>query len=90
MVYDQIDNICEMPLYKFMLGIPQVSLAKTTRSYRWKRLMIAQDTGGAIRGTVRGDFFWGTGDRAEAAAGEMQEPGTFHILLPRTLTVPAS
>ena len=60
------------------------------RSRPIRRLMIAQDTGGAIRGAVRGDFFWGTGARAEAAAGEMQEPGTFHILLPRTLAVPGS
>ena len=60
------------------------------RSRPIRRLMIAQDTGGAIRGAVRGDFFWGAGARAEAAAGEMQEPGTFHILLPRTLTVPGS
>ena len=60
------------------------------RSRPIRRLMIAQDTGGAIRGAVRGDFFWGAGARAEAAAGEMQEPGTLHILLPRTLTVPGS
>ena len=60
------------------------------RSRPIRRLMIAQDTGGAIRGAVRGDFFWGAGARAEAAAGEMQEPGTFHILLPRTIAVPGS
>ena len=60
------------------------------RSRPIRRLMIAQDTGGAIRGAVRGDFFWGAGARAEAAAGEMQEPGTFHILLPRALAVPGS
>lgn len=60
------------------------------RSRPIRRLMIAQDTGGAIRGAVRGDFFWGAGARAEAAAGEMQEPGTFHILLPRTLAIPGS
>lgn len=60
------------------------------RSRPIRRLMIAQDTGGAIRGTVRGDFFWGAGARAEAAAGEMQESGTFHLLLPRTLSVPGS
>ncbi len=60
------------------------------RSRPIRRLMITQDTGGAIRGAVRGDFFWGAGARAEAAAGEMQEPGTFHILLPRTLAIPGS
>ncbi|MCB9964421.1 MAG: murein transglycosylase A [Rhodospirillales bacterium] len=47
------------------------------------RLMIAQDTGGAIRGVVRGDFFWGYGAAAERAAGEMKSPGRFWILLPK-------
>lgn len=49
------------------------------------RLMIAQDTGSAITGPIRGDFFWGAGDEARAAAGRMQERGGFHVLLPREL-----
>ncbi|MCR9071039.1 MAG: MltA domain-containing protein [Alphaproteobacteria bacterium] len=47
-----------------------------------RRLMVAQDTGGAIRGPVRGDFFWGSGDAAGEKAGAMAAPGRFWILLP--------
>ena len=51
-----------------------------------RRLMIAQDTGGAIRGIVRGDVFWGAGAEAEAIAGPMRSQGRYLLLLPRTLT----
>jgi len=47
------------------------------------RLLIAQDTGGAIRGPLRGDVFWGFGPRAEAIAGRMKHPGRIYLLLPR-------
>jgi membrane-bound lytic murein transglycosylase A len=50
-----------------------------------QRLVIAQDTGGAIRGPIRGDFFWGIGEAAEAAAGVMKSQGTMWVLLPKTL-----
>ncbi|GAB4222505.1 MAG: murein transglycosylase A [Francisella sp.] len=46
------------------------------------RLMIAQDTGGAIRGPIRGDVFWGHGDQAEFIAGHMNNKGKLWILLP--------
>lgn len=48
-----------------------------------RRLMMAQDTGGAIRGPVRGDFFWGYGPMAEAAAGPMKAQGQYWFLLPK-------
>ena len=48
-----------------------------------RRLMVAQDTGGAIRGAVRGDFFWGHGEVAERFAGKMRSRGSFYILLPK-------
>lgn len=47
------------------------------------QLLIAQDTGGAIRGPVRGDFFWGYGDRAADLSGVMKSKGRGWILLPR-------
>lgn len=47
-----------------------------------RRLVVAQDTGGAIKGVVRGDLFWGAGAEAEAAAGRMKERGRFYVLLP--------
>lgn len=48
-----------------------------------RRLTIAQDTGGAIRGAVRGDVFWGHGAQAEFLAGKMKSQGRYWILLPR-------
>jgi membrane-bound lytic murein transglycosylase A len=51
-----------------------------------RRLMVAQDTGGAIKGVVRGDVFWGAGARAEAIAGHMNSRGRSAILLPKALT----
>lgn len=46
------------------------------------RLMMAQDTGGAIKGPVRADFFWGFGDTAGAQAGRMKQPLKMWVLLP--------
>lgn len=46
------------------------------------RLVVAQDTGGAIRGVVRGDFFWGHGAAAEQNAGNMKAHGRYYVLLP--------
>lgn len=48
-----------------------------------QRLMVAQDTGGAITGAVRGDFFWGYGPQAEEVAGVMKAQGRYWVLLPR-------
>ena len=47
------------------------------------RLVVAQDTGGAIRGPARGDLFWGWGEAAAARAGLMQEEAQLFLLLPR-------
>jgi membrane-bound lytic murein transglycosylase A len=47
-------------------------------------LVVAQDTGGAIKGPVRGDLFLGAGAEAEDRAGGMQGQGTYYVLLPKT------
>jgi len=47
------------------------------------RLMLAQDTGGAIRGPVRADFFWGFGEKAGAQAGRMKQQGRMWVLFPK-------
>lgn len=47
------------------------------------RLMLAQDTGGAIRGAVRADFFWGFGNEAGEQAGKMKQKGRMWVLLPK-------
>jgi membrane-bound lytic murein transglycosylase A len=52
---------------------------------RLQRLMMAQDTGGAIKGPVRADLFWGWGAEAEEKAGKMHQPGADFILLPRSV-----
>ena len=51
----------------------------------FRHLMIAQDTGTAIRGYVRGDVFWGAGEPAALTAGHMKSPGTMVVLLPKPL-----
>lgn len=48
-----------------------------------QRLMMAQDTGGAIRGPVRADFYWGSGAEAGAKAGRMKQKGRMWALLPK-------
>jgi membrane-bound lytic murein transglycosylase A len=48
-----------------------------------QRLVMAQDTGSAINGAVRADFFWGWGDEAEAQAGRMKQPLRAWVLWPR-------
>jgi membrane-bound lytic murein transglycosylase A len=47
-----------------------------------RRLMIAQDTGSAIKGAQRADVFFGTGDAAGRAAGRLRDPGRMIVLLP--------
>lgn len=49
------------------------------------RLMTAQDTGSAIKGPVRGDFFWGTGAEALKEAGRMRSRGNYFLLLPKVM-----
>ena len=71
------------------LGAP-VFLATTMplSSQPLRRLMAAQDTGGAIRGAVRADFYWGTGNEAGALAGRMRQQGRMWILWPRGEPLP--
>jgi membrane-bound lytic murein transglycosylase A len=47
-----------------------------------RRVVMAQDTGSAITGAVRADFFWGWGDEAEAQAGRMKQPLRLWALWP--------
>ena len=67
------------------LGAP-VHIATTwpNTSKPLQRLMLAQDIGGAIRGTVRADFFWGAGEMAAREAGRMQERLRMWVLLPNS------
>jgi membrane-bound lytic murein transglycosylase A len=55
-----------------------------------ERLMAAHDTGGAIRGAARADFFWGSGAEAGAMAGRMRQQGRLWLLWPRGQPLPTS
>lgn len=52
---------------------------------RFRRLMIAQDTGSAIIGPARADLYWGAGNTAGRIAGRIRQQGQFVMLLPREL-----
>ncbi len=67
--------------------IPVDADPEETRAFR--RLMIAQDTGGAIRGAVRGDIYVGSGPQAGRIAGAQKHAGRLHVLVPRPLAVAA-
>lgn len=54
-----------------------------------QRLVFAQDTGSAIKGAVRADFFWGFGAKAGEVAGRMKQSGQMWTLLPRGVLPPA-
>ena len=56
---------------------------KTHKDILFDRLMIAQDTGGSIRGVVRGDIYFGEGDKAKDLALRMHSNGHYWLLLPR-------
>jgi membrane-bound lytic murein transglycosylase A len=73
------------------LGLPvflDTSYPLSSRPLR--RLVMAQDTGGAVRGTVRADFFWGFGDEAAAQAGRMKQEGRMWVLWLRGSPPPES
>jgi membrane-bound lytic murein transglycosylase A len=68
------------------LGIPLwISMRDPVTRQRLARVVLAQDVGGAIRGPVRGDLFWGWGEEAAEAAGRMRERGLWWLLLPTRL-----
>ena len=53
-----------------------------------QRLVMAQDTGGAIRGPIRADFFWGFGAEAGSEAGRMRQQGAQWLLWPKGAPLP--
>lgn len=71
------------------LGAP-VFLATTlpNSAAALNRLVFAQDTGGAIRGSVRADYFWGIGAQAGAQAGMMRQPGRMWLIWPKGMPLP--
>jgi len=73
------------------LGVPvYVATTWPNAADPLNRLMVAQDTGGAIAGGVRVDFFWGFGDAAGSLAGRMRQQGRMWVLLPKGYVPPAT
>jgi membrane-bound lytic murein transglycosylase A len=73
------------------LGSPVfIEAERDASSEPLRRLVIAQDTGGAIRGAVRADFFWGTGPSAGARALRTRDDLAMWVLLPKDFSPPAS
>jgi membrane-bound lytic murein transglycosylase A len=66
------------------LGVPiWLEAQERFSAGKFRRLAIAQDAGGAIKGPVRGDLFWGHGADAASGAGAMNARGHYYLLLPR-------
>lgn len=73
------------------LGAPfYISTTLPNQSQPLQRLMMAQDTGGAIKGGVRADVFWGAGEAAGKLAGAMRQSGQVWVWLPKTFRLPQS
>jgi len=72
------------------LGVPLWLDSADSAGRPLRRLMVAQDTGAAITGPVRGDFFWGFGETAFDSAGRMKSRGSYYLLLPRQRTAPVA
>jgi membrane-bound lytic murein transglycosylase A len=71
------------------LGAPLfLSTTQPNSQIPLKRLMVAQDTGGAIKGGTRADFFWGAGNEAGKLAGAMKQAGKIWVLLPKDFQFP--
>jgi membrane-bound lytic murein transglycosylase A len=74
----------------WMFGTPvwldtQAPRGESGKLVPFRNLLVAQDTGTAIKGHARGDVFWGAGEAAALTAGHMKSPGLMIVLLPKML-----
>lgn len=68
------------------MGVPMfVQTTAPGLGGEWSGMLVAQDTGGAVNGPVRGDIYFGTGVEAGQKAGTMNAPGRLWVLLPRAV-----
>lgn len=68
------------------LGMPVfINTKNPITKEKINQLMVAADTGGAIKGEIRADFFWGFANEAALYAGAMKEEGELYILVPNSL-----
>ena len=71
------------------LGSPvYINTSRPDTAEPLQKLVAAQDTGGAIKGSVRADYFWGTGSSAGELAGKMKQSGELWLLWPKTAAHP--
>ena len=78
-------------LYPFGMPVWVETTLPYSRNYedrKYKRLFIAQDKGGAIKGALRGDIFFGHGTRAQELACYMNSDGQFIVMFPRMVRIP--
>ena len=75
----------EHPLGSLLWLDTTVPVPHREETTSFRHLMVAQDTGTAIRGLQRGDIFWGPGNDAAEIAGRMKQPGRLVALIPRPL-----
>ncbi len=78
-----VDN--EIIPYGLPIWIETSFKNKDGKKQKYNQLLIAQDTGSAIRGVVRGDIFFGYGKEAESKASTMASSGEYYILLPNNI-----
>ncbi len=67
----------------YTLGLPVYIDTNLANGQKFRRLMIAQDTGSAIRGWIRADIFFGKGDEAYQYAHGQHAQGAMYILMPK-------
>jgi membrane-bound lytic murein transglycosylase A len=72
------------------LGVPVWLDTVDPDGVRLQKLMVAQDTGRAIKGAVRADIFWGSGEAAFDKAGRMNSRGGYYVLLPAQRSGPVA
>ena len=70
----------------YTLGLPVYINTNLSDGRKFNRLMIAQDTGGAIKGWIRADIFFGSGDEAYQVAHGQHSQGQMFILMPKEYT----
>ena len=68
------------------LGMPVfIQTSNPLNKEEINQLMVAADVGGAIKGEIRADFFWGNSKLAEETAGKMKQKGVLYMLLPNNI-----
>ncbi len=79
-----VDRVLHVYGTPFFIGA-ELPIESDTSQTKFRKLMIAQDTGSAIVGPARADIYFGSGEEAGRIAGRIKTPGRFVMLMPRAL-----